>query len=110
MRSSLRGRTSMQPEQLLEKLRPLWEAALPGPERQPTYPFGELPLTEYLRRWAKQEPNRPALIFYGATTTYSELNERSDRFAHFLKSQGLDRGDRVAVFLSNCPAFVIAFW
>jgi long-chain acyl-CoA synthetase len=100
----------MQAEQLLEKLRPLWTAALPGPEREPVYPFGELPLTEYLRRWANKEPNRPALIFYGATTTYSQLNEQSDRFAHFLKSRGLARGDRIAVFLSNCPAFVIAFW
>src|SRR5712671_4233542 len=100
----------MQADPLLQTLRPLWAAALPGPERDPVYPFGELPLTEYLRRWAKQEPNRAALIFYGATTTYAQLHESSDRFAAVLKSQGLVQGDRVAVFLPNCPAFVVAFW
>lgn len=99
----------MQAEKLLEKLRPQW-AAVSGPQREAQYPFGELPLTEYLRRWAKQEPNRPALIYYGAVLTYAQLNEQSDRFAAVLRAQGIDRGDRVAVFLPNCPAFVIAFW
>jgi fatty-acyl-CoA synthase/long-chain acyl-CoA synthetase len=97
-------------EELLKTLRPLWAAALPGPELEPVYPFGDLPLTEYLRRWAKQEPHRSALIFYGTTITYAQLDEQSDRFAAVLASQGLKRGDRVAVFLSNCPAFIIAFW
>src|SRR5215831_15163679 len=100
----------MQAEQLLEKLRPLWAAAIPGPEREPQYPFGEVPMTEYLRRWAKQEPDRAAIIYFGATLTYSELNERSDRFASVLRSHGVTHGERVAVFLPNCPAFVIAFW
>jgi long-chain acyl-CoA synthetase len=95
---------------LLNQLRPLWSAALPGPERQPVYPFGELPLTEYLRRWAKQEPKRVAITYYGATIDFAKLNELSDRFAAVLQAQGLQRGDRVAVFLPNCPAFIIAFW
>src|SRR5690242_21798779 len=100
----------MQAEELLSTLRPRWSAAIVGPHREPVYPFGELPLTEYLRRWAKQEPDRAAIIYYGATITYAQLNELSDRFAAFLKSQGIARGERVAVFLSNCPAFIIAFW
>ena len=100
----------MQPEELLSKLRPLWAAALPGPEREPVYPFGELPLTEYLRRWAQQQPNRAAIIYYGATLTYAQLNEQSDRFAAVLKQHGIERGQRVAVFLPNCPAFIVAFW
>lgn len=95
---------------LLQHLRPLWSAALPGPQREPVYPFGELPLTEYLRLWAKQEPTRAAIIYYGATITYSRLDELSDRFANVLQTKGLQRGDRVAVFLPNCPAFIIAFW
>jgi acyl-CoA synthetase (AMP-forming)/AMP-acid ligase II len=99
----------MQAEELLSKLRPLW-ASVTGSQTEPTYPFGELPLTEYLRRWAKDQPTRPALIYYGNTLTYSDLNERSDRFAAVLQSRGLKRGDRVGVFLPNCPNFVVAFW
>lgn len=99
----------MQVEELLSSLRPKW-AAVTGERREPTYPFGEVPLTEYLRRWAKLEPKRAALIYYGSTLTYSELNERSDRFACVLRQKGLKQGDRVGVFLPNCPNFVIAFW
>src|SRR5262252_1800945 len=100
----------MQAEQLLQKLKPHWAAAIPGPEHEPHYPFGVVPMTEYLRRWAKQEPNRAAIIYYGATLTYAELNEQSDRVASVLQSQGVAHGERVAVFLPNCPAFVVAFW
>ena len=99
----------MKPESLLEKLRPLW-ASVTGTQSEPTYPFGELPLTEYLRRWAREQPARPALIYYGNTLTYADLNERSDRFAAVLKANGLEQGDRVGVFLPNCPNFVVAFW
>jgi len=99
----------MEVESLLEILRPQW-ARVTGDQRDPQYPFGELPLTEYLRRWAEKEPSRPALIYYGNTITYAQLNELSDRFATVLRQHGLTAGDRVAVFLPNCPAFVIAFW
>ena len=61
----------MQAEELLNVLRPLWAGVLPGPEREPVYPFGERPLTEYLRQWATREPQRAAIVYYGAVTTYA---------------------------------------
>jgi long-chain acyl-CoA synthetase len=100
----------MNPEELLQVLRPLWKDAVPGAAEGAVYPFGEQPMTEYLRRWARAEPHRPAIIYYGAVTTYAALDELSDRFVAVLTDQGLQRGDRVAVFLPNCPAFMVAFW
>jgi fatty-acyl-CoA synthase/long-chain acyl-CoA synthetase len=100
----------MRAEELLDVLRPLWAKVLPGPEREPVYPFGERPLTEYLRQWAKREPQRAAIVYYGAVTTYAELDEQSDRFAALLAARGIQPGARVAVFLPNCPAFMVAFW
>ncbi|WP_343074079.1 AMP-binding protein [Microvirga zambiensis] len=41
--------------------------------------------------------------------TFGELKTLSDRFAWLLIEHGLQRSDRVAVFLQNCPQFVIAF-
>lgn len=65
------------------------------------------PLHEYLRNHAKVNPNKPAVIFYGRTLTYEELDELSDRFAHYLYSQGIRKGDKVALFLPNCPQYII---
>jgi acyl-CoA synthetase (AMP-forming)/AMP-acid ligase II len=84
-----------------------WPKEVP---REPAYAFGEIPLHEYLRRWAQRQPERVAYIFYGAELTYRELDEQSDRFAGLLAARGVKRGDRVAVFLPNCPQFAIAFY
>jgi long-chain acyl-CoA synthetase len=84
-----------------------WPAGIP---REPVYPFGEIPLSDYLRRWAAQQPDKAAVIFYGATTTYAELDALSDRCAALLLSHGVGSGDRVAVMLGNCPQFHIVFF
>jgi long-chain acyl-CoA synthetase len=84
-----------------------WPKDLP---RQPQYPFGQVLLTEHLARWAAIQPDKAAINFYGAITTFAELDRRSDAFAHLLRSLGVVKGDRVAVFLSNCPQFLVAFY
>ncbi len=95
----------------LATLRGLWDKAWPrGMPRSPNYLHGEVPLTEYLRAWAKRSPERPAVIFYGHVTTYADLDRQSDRFAALLEAKGVRKGDRVAVFLPNCPQFHIVFF
>lgn len=84
-----------------------WPTGLPT---EPLYRFGEIPLTEYLRRWAELQPEKAAVIFYGARLTYGELDRLSDRFATLLHERGIRRGDRVAVFLTNCPQFFVVFY
>ncbi len=74
------------------------------------YPFGEIALSDYLRRWAAAQPDKAAVIFYGTTLTYAELDTWSDRFAAALSRHGVQRGDRVAVMLANCPQFHIVFF
>ena len=95
----------------LATLHDLWDKAWPeGTPRKPQYPHGEIPLTEYLRAWAKKRPLHPAVIFYGHVTTFAELDTQSDRFAALLMQKGVGKGDRVAVFLPNCPQFHIVFF
>jgi long-chain acyl-CoA synthetase len=95
----------------LATLHDLWDKAWPkGISRKPQYPYGEIALTEYLRAWAKRRPDHPAVIFYGHVTTYAELDAQSDRFAALLMERGVGKGDRVAVFLPNCPQFHIVFF
>jgi long-chain acyl-CoA synthetase len=69
---------------------------------------GEIPLHDYLRCQAKKMPDKPAIIFYGRDITYGELDLASDRFAAYLLSKGIVKGDRVGVFLLNCPQYAIA--
>ena len=40
--------------------------------------------------------------------SYAELDRLSDRFASALARLGVQRGDRVALVLPNCPQFLIA--
>ena len=95
----------------LDQLRALWKKAWPkGIPSTPQYPHREIALSEYLRAWAKKQPEHPAVIFYGNVLTYAELDRQSDRFAALLSSKGVRKGDRVAVFLPNCPQFHIVFF
>lgn len=98
-------------KEYLEQLHVLWQKAWPkGAAREPQYPHGEVALSEYLRAWAEKQPEHPAVIFYGHVLTYADLDKQSDRFAALLMSKGVKKGDRVAVFMPNCPQFHIVFF
>jgi fatty-acyl-CoA synthase len=95
----------------MEQLHALWSKAWPkGTPRTPQYPHGEIALSEYLRAWARVQPDHPAVIFYGHVLSYADLDRQSDRFAALLSAKGVRKGDRVAVFLPNCPQFHIVFF
>jgi len=68
------------------------------------------PLPGYLRDIAISMPDRIAMSFYGYDITYKELDEAIDRFAAGLAGSGVGKGDRVAVFMQNCPQFVISYF
>lgn len=61
---------------------------------------------------AAQTPNQPAIILAetGLTLTYGELDRASNRVAHWLRGQGLQKGAVVALFLENGAAFFEIVW
>jgi long-chain acyl-CoA synthetase len=61
-------------------------------------------IEEAVRRW----PDRPALVYYGASWSYRRLWKESGAFAAALARDGVRAGDRVAIYLPNCPAYPIA--
>jgi long-chain acyl-CoA synthetase len=71
-------------------------------------PYPHRTLVDYLTDSAKERPERPALLYKGATLTFSQLEGLSDACASGLASLGVRHGDRVALLLPNCPQFVIA--
>jgi long-chain acyl-CoA synthetase len=70
----------------------------------------EKPLYWILEEAARLFPRRTALYFYGYKMSYSELLESAERFAGYLKSEGIGPGDVVALFLPNSPQFAIAYY
>ncbi|MEN8158708.1 MAG: AMP-binding protein, partial [Myxococcota bacterium] len=46
----------------------------------------------------------------GASVTYRELEERSNRAAHLFRSLGLKRGDHIALCMENHEEFFIVCW
>lgn len=58
-------------------------------------------LHDLLDATASRFPNNEALRSRGHSTTYTELQRRSHSLAAALRSHGVDRGDRVAVYLQN---------
>ncbi|HWO90213.1 MAG TPA: acetate--CoA ligase [Gemmatimonadales bacterium] len=67
-------------------------------------------LDRHLRSWRR---NKAALLWEGEpgerrTLTYRELHQEVCRFANVLKSLGVARGDRVAIYMPLVPEVVIA--
>jgi long-chain acyl-CoA synthetase len=54
-------------------------------------------------------PDRPAVVYLGETFSYRRLRELSERFAGALAGMGVQKGDRVMVYITNSIQWVIAF-
>jgi len=68
----------------------------------------DIPLHEHLRAHARRQPDKPAYLWYGQAISYAELDAASDAFAARLAALGVKAGDPVALFLGNCPQYVMA--
>jgi long-chain acyl-CoA synthetase len=71
-------------------------------------PYADETLVDVVRQRARERPSAPALRFEGAVTSYGTLLKQAEAFGRALEQRGVQRGDRVALVLPNCPQFVIA--
>ena len=60
----------------------------------------------WVRRWAELDPARVAMIYADQEITYGQLDRRVDAVCCWLQSSGVEKGDRTAVLLRNCPEFI----
>ena len=62
----------------------------------------------YAAQFAQSHPTRPAFIMAntGETVSYAELEKRSNRLAHLLRRNGLERLDHYAMFMENNNRFI----
>lgn len=67
-------------------------------------------LHESLRVSARAFPDKPALVVEGTAYTYSRLLEGAEHLSAQFLSSGVQRGDRIAIFMDNTwPAVVSIF-
>lgn len=68
-------------------------------------------IARWISWWAAVQPERAAVVFEGRGVPYGELNARINRLARCLRRRfGVEKGDRVACLLRNCPAYYEIFF
>ena len=70
----------------------------------------ERSLPEVFDEVTSKYSNKTAVIFYGNRISFKELREDVDRFATALYDLGIEKGDKVALYLLNSPQFIIAYF
>ncbi|WP_142344295.1 long-chain-fatty-acid--CoA ligase [Bacillus cereus] len=81
------------------------------PEEIPgTISYDIQPLHGYLEKMASRYPEKKALHFLGKDVTFSDFHDKVKKFANYLQRLGVEKGDRVAIMLPNCPQSVIGYY
>jgi long-chain acyl-CoA synthetase len=94
-----------------KKMERIWMKSWPaGIPKNLEYRLGERPLHEYLLQNAEDFPDKTAYIYYGREITWKELADATKRLANFLSQMGIQKGDRVALFMQNCPQYIMAHY
>ena len=86
----------------------IWQAHWPPGVDEARIRLPDDSLPARLKATAARLPRKTALVFYGREISFTELDEASDRFAAWLRGRGVGPGDRVALYLENCPQFAVA--
>jgi fatty-acyl-CoA synthase len=54
--------------------------------------------------------DKPATLYFGRVLRYAELKEQAEAIAGWLQDAGVGKGDRVAIYMQNCPQYLVAFY
>jgi len=68
---------------------------------------GDRSVARLVEKWARLTPERTAVFFEDRRVSYRELNEWANRVANFFRSQGAKPGDVVALYMENCPEYLM---
>ena len=70
--------------------------------------YPEIPFYELLERAADQYGEATALLYEDERFTFRELDGLANSFARALRERGVGSGDRVLLYLSNRPEWIVA--
>ncbi|WP_070121734.1 long-chain-fatty-acid--CoA ligase [Bacillus marinisedimentorum] len=72
--------------------------------------YPDKPVGQFLKEADEEMPEKKALHFLGKEMTYKEVYEQAVRFANYLQTLGIQKGDRVSIMLPNSPQGVISYY
>src|SRR5213594_4888302 len=70
----------------------------------------EIPFGEMLWESAQRFPEKVALVFQGQKISYRELDGLANSCANALAKLGVKKGDRVALYMTNRPEYIISVY
>lgn len=60
---------------------------------------------------ATRYPDKPFVVFYGTSLTFSSFRDQVERLAGYLQNEcGVQKGDRVLLVLQNSPQFIVGYY
>ncbi|HEX5657188.1 MAG TPA: long-chain fatty acid--CoA ligase [Polyangiales bacterium] len=60
---------------------------------------------------ATRYPQKACTVFYDSVITYADFRQQAERLAGYLQREcGVQRGDRVALYMHNSPQFMLAYY
>lgn len=68
------------------------------------------PVYSFIDETAALHPQNPAIHFLGKTITYQELALLINKVAKGLQEYGVVKGDKIGLFMPNCPYFIIMYY
>lgn len=73
-------------------------------------PYPKEPVYKALDHAADNYPTQTAILFLGRSIDYRQLRNHVNRLAAALAKLRVQKGDRVCLFLPNCPEFILGDW
>ncbi|CAG1013771.1 fatty-acyl-CoA synthase [Burkholderiaceae bacterium] len=59
---------------------------------------------------AKRYPDKALYVFFGRELTFSQAHAQAEAVAGWLQSVGVGAGDRVLLYMQNCPQYAVAYY
>lgn len=80
------------------------------PDVRHTLEYPKKILPDFLKENAALYPEHQAIIFPGEEITFADLAKRVNTMTAGLHNLGIQKGDRVAIMIPNCPQAVISYY
>jgi len=72
-------------------------------------PHATRSIVDIVESQARERPDNIAILYQDQRLSYAELDARANRYAHWAMSQGIGRGQAVALLMENRPDYICAW-
>ncbi len=87
-----------------------WFASYPHYVPRTLEPYPDISVFGMLEASARRFLDKPAIAWFGRHLNYRWLVQEVERCSAVLTGLGVQKGDRVALIMPNCPQFVIGYY